>query len=55
MFTCTTIYNILFYSFKDTAGNVIDSSFELVNILPGKFPTNRDSIQKELFAGLEST
>ena len=48
MLTCTTISDIRFYSFKETAGNVIDLSFELVNILPGKFPKTRDSIQKEL-------
>ena len=44
--TCTTISDIRFYSFNETAGKVIDSSFELVNILPGKFPKTRDSIQK---------
>ena len=45
MFTYTTISNILFYCLKDTVGTVIDSSYELVNILPGKFPETRDSIQ----------
>ena len=47
MFTYTTISNILFYCLKDTVGTVIDSSFELVNILPGKFSETRDSIQNE--------
>ena len=36
MFTYTTISNILFCCLKDTVGTVIDSSFELVNILPGR-------------------
>ena len=39
MFTYATISNILFYCLKDTVGTVIDSSFELVNILPGKGKT----------------
>ena len=47
MFTYTTISNILFYCLKDTVGTVIDSSYELVNILPGMFPETRDSIQKK--------
>ena len=44
MFTYTTIYDIIFYCLKDTVGTFTDSSFELVNILPGKFPKTRDSI-----------
>ena len=36
---------------KNTVGTVIDSSFELVNILPGKFPETRDSIQNEHLFG----
>ena len=51
MFTYTTISNILFYCLKDTVGTVIDSSFELVNILWGKFPENRDSIRNEHLFG----
>ena len=47
MFTYTSISNILFYCLKDTVGTVIDSSFELVNIFPGKVPETRDSIQDE--------
>ena len=41
MFTYTTISNILFYCLKDTVGTVIDSSLELVNVLPGKFPETK--------------
>ena len=62
MFTYTTISSILFYYMKYTVSTVIDSSFELVNILPGKFPETRDSIQNEhlfgttnLFSGVEAT
>ena len=62
MFTNTTISIILFYYIKYTVGTVIDSSFELVNILPGKFPETRDSIQNEhlfgttnLLSGVEAT
>ena len=52
MFTYTTISNILFYCLKDTVGTIIDSSFELVNILPGtEFPETRDSIQNEHLFG----
>ena len=51
MFTYTTISDILLYCLKNTVGTVIDSSFELVNILPDKFPDTRYSIQNEhLFA-----
>ena len=50
MFTYTTI-SILFYGLKDTVGTVIDLSFELVNVLPGKFPETRDSIQNEHLFG----
>ena len=42
MFTYTTISYILFYCLKNTVGTVIDSSSELVNILPGKFPETRN-------------
>ena len=62
MFTYTTISNLRFYCLKDTVGTVIDSSFELVNIPPGKFPETRDSVQNEhlfgatyLFSGVEAT
>ena len=51
MFTYTSISNTLFYCWKDTVGTVIDSSFELVNIIPGKFPKTRDSIQNEHLFG----
>ena len=51
MLTYTTISIILFYCLKDTVGTVIDSSFELVNILPGKFPETRYSIQNEHLFG----
>ena len=51
MFTYTTISYILFYCLKDTVGTVIDSTFELVNILPGKFLETRDSIQSEHLFG----
>ena len=47
VFTYTIIYDILFYCLKDTLGTIIDSSFELVNVHPGKFPETRDSIQNE--------
>ena len=47
MFTYNTISNILFYCLKDTVGTVIDSNFELVNVIPDKFPETRDSIQNE--------
>ena len=50
MFTYTTI-SILFYRLKDTVGTVIDSSFELVNVLSGRFPETRDSIQNEHIFG----
>ena len=36
---------------KYTVDAVIDSSFELVNILPGKFPETRVSIQNEHLFG----
>ena len=51
MFTYTTISDILFYFLKDTVGTVIDSSFELVNVLPGKFPETRENyiIAKQYF------
>ena len=52
MFTYTTISNILFYCLKDTVGTVIDSSSELVNVLPGKFPETRVSIQNEHLFGI---
>ena len=51
MFTYTAISNIFFFCLKDTVGTVIDSSFELVNILPGKLPKTRDSIQNEHLFG----
>ena len=51
MFTYTTISNILIYCLKDTVGTVIDLGFELVNILLGKFPDTRDSIQNEHIFG----
>ena len=51
MFTYTTISSILSFCLKDTVDTVIDSSFELVNILPGKFPKTRDSIQNEHLLG----
>ena len=51
MFTYNTISNIRFYCMKYTVDAVIDSSFELVNILPGKFPETRVSIQNEHLFG----
>ena len=56
MFTYTTISNILLYCLKDTVGTVIDLSFELVKVLPGKFPETRDHCLnkinlKEIFEG----
>ena len=44
MFSYTTISTILFYCLKDRVGTHIGTSFELVNILPCKFPETRDSI-----------
>ena len=48
MFIYTTISNILFYCLKGYCWHCyFDSSFELVNILPGKFPETRDSVQRK--------